>query len=139
MRFPFIGSLSLVSLFVMFKLLPVDAVNFVLSFYFLIIGCVATTATVLPLVQGYFSETLREKRFGPYKPRLSDSIINLIPSERLRAEIRSAQVLCLPSIHVADSCLGRPGAGSHRPGTHCRWTVLDGMHGVHGKWSLVLQ
>ena len=97
MKFPLVGSLSLISLFLLFKFLPAEAVNFTLSFYFLIAGCIATTATVVPLVQQYVSETLQHKRYGPYKPRIPESILTLIPSENFKTQLQAAQV---PLIHI---------------------------------------
>jgi len=91
MKFPFIGSLSLISLFILFKLLPAEAVNFTLSFYFLVAGCVATTATILPLAQHYFSESLQKRRYGPYRPRIPESLLRLIPSEKIKTQIKTSQ------------------------------------------------
>eukprot|EP00897_Mesotaenium_endlicherianum_P009079 jgi/Mesen1/819/ME000111S10962 len=48
MRFPFIGSAVLFSLFLLFKFLPKDLVNTVLSAYFVVLGVLAVTATIVP-------------------------------------------------------------------------------------------
>lgn len=92
MKFPLVGSVSLISLFLLFKFLPAEAVNFTLSFYFLIAGCIATTAAVIPLVQHYVSEPMQHKKYGPYKPRIPERILTLIPSENIKTQIQAAQV-----------------------------------------------
>eukprot|EP00850_Spirogloea_muscicola_P001576 SM000006S19341 [mRNA] locus=s6:282587:285235:+ [translate_table: standard] len=53
MRFPFIGSAVLLSLFLLFKFLPKDLVNTVLTLYFVVLGILALGATVLPLISPF--------------------------------------------------------------------------------------
>eukprot|EP00270_Netrium_digitus_P008788 TRINITY_DN2643_c0_g1_i2.p1 TRINITY_DN2643_c0_g1~~TRINITY_DN2643_c0_g1_i2.p1 ORF type:complete len:357 (+),score=98.05 TRINITY_DN2643_c0_g1_i2:452-1522(+) len=50
MRFPLVGSAVLLGLFLLFKFLPKDIVNMVLSCYFVVLGILALGATILPLV-----------------------------------------------------------------------------------------
>ena len=59
MKFPFIGSAVLVSLFVCFKFLPKDLVNAALTAYFVLLGTAALTATVLPFVEAAMPEGVR--------------------------------------------------------------------------------
>ena len=60
MKFPLIGSAVLVSLFVLFKFLPKDLVNQVLTAYFVLLGTFAITATVLPFVERLFPKRLQD-------------------------------------------------------------------------------
>ena len=53
MRFPFVGSAMLLSLFLLFKFLSKDLVNTVLTLYFLILGIVALSATLLPSIKRF--------------------------------------------------------------------------------------
>lgn len=56
MRFPFIGSAMLLSLFLLFKFLSKDLVNAVLTCYFFVLGIVAFSATLLPAIKHYLPE-----------------------------------------------------------------------------------
>jgi minor histocompatibility antigen H13 len=51
MRFPFIGSAVLLSLFLLFKFLPKDLINTVLTLYFFVLGVLALSATILPTLE----------------------------------------------------------------------------------------
>ncbi|KAL2612628.1 hypothetical protein R1flu_024320 [Riccia fluitans] len=51
MRFPFIGSAVLLSLFLLFKFLPKDLINTVLTVYFFVLGVLALSATILPWIE----------------------------------------------------------------------------------------
>ncbi|BBN16394.1 minor histocompatibility antigen H13 [Marchantia polymorpha subsp. ruderalis] len=53
MRFPFIGSAVLLSLFLLFKFLPKDLINTVLTVYFFVLGVLALSATILPLIENF--------------------------------------------------------------------------------------
>jgi len=53
MRFPFVGSAMLLSLFLLFKFLSKDLVNAVLTAYFFILGIVALSATLLPSIKRF--------------------------------------------------------------------------------------
>ncbi|CAM6121236.1 unnamed protein product [Calypogeia fissa] len=53
MRFPFIGSAVLFSLFLLFKFLPKDLINTVLTVYFFVLGILALSATILPLIDSF--------------------------------------------------------------------------------------
>lgn len=63
MKFPLIGSAVLFGLFVVFKILPKDMVNLVLTGYFVLLGTFAVTATLLPFVAALCSKQLREKEW----------------------------------------------------------------------------
>lgn len=91
MRFPVVGSIGLASLFFLFKFLPKDVVNFALGFYFVLIGIFATTTTVLPLLLSFFPKDYQTRRYGPYKPRLPEGIMNRIPYEKLQQKINDFQ------------------------------------------------
>eukprot|EP00271_Cylindrocystis_brebissonii_P015672 TRINITY_DN38635_c0_g1_i1.p1 TRINITY_DN38635_c0_g1~~TRINITY_DN38635_c0_g1_i1.p1 ORF type:complete len:380 (-),score=70.01 TRINITY_DN38635_c0_g1_i1:247-1386(-) len=67
MRFPLIGSAVLMGLFLLFKFLPKDLVNLVLTGYFVVLGVLAVAATLLPLVE----------KFNPAK--WNKDVINLKP------------------------------------------------------------
>ncbi|KAI9106649.1 hypothetical protein K1719_022177 [Acacia pycnantha] len=53
MRFPFVGSAMLLSLFLLFKFLSKDLVNAVLTCYFFVLGIVALSATLLPSIRRF--------------------------------------------------------------------------------------
>jgi minor histocompatibility antigen H13 len=53
MRFPFIGSAVLLSLFLLFKFLPKDLINTVLTLYFFVLGVLALSATILPTLERF--------------------------------------------------------------------------------------
>jgi minor histocompatibility antigen H13 len=53
MRFPFIGSAVLLSLFLLFKFLPKDLINTVLTLYFFVLGVLALSATILPALERF--------------------------------------------------------------------------------------
>ncbi|XP_058785112.1 signal peptide peptidase-like [Vicia villosa] len=69
MRFPFVGSAMLLSLFLLFKFLSKDLVNTVLTAYFIVLGIVALSATLLPSIKrflpNHWNEDLIVWRF-PY-------------------------------------------------------------------------
>ncbi|XP_059665392.1 signal peptide peptidase [Cornus florida] len=53
MRFPLVGSAMLLSLFLLFKFLSKDLVNTVLTCYFIVLGIVALSATLLPAIKRF--------------------------------------------------------------------------------------
>ncbi|KAM1224583.1 signal peptide peptidase-like [Malus sylvestris] len=57
MRFPFVGSAMLLSLFLLFKFLSKDLVNAVLTCYFFVLGIIALSATLLPAIARYLPES----------------------------------------------------------------------------------
>ena len=61
-QFPLLGSASLLSLYLAFKFLDKDWVNFLISFYFCAVGCFALYATLASLVPtvGYVFQFKRE-------------------------------------------------------------------------------
>ncbi|KAG7037590.1 Signal peptide peptidase [Cucurbita argyrosperma subsp. argyrosperma] len=56
MRFPFVGSAMLLSLFLLFKFLSKDLVNAVLTIYFFVLGILALSATLLPAIKRYLPD-----------------------------------------------------------------------------------
>ncbi|KAK9804922.1 hypothetical protein WJX72_012184 [[Myrmecia] bisecta] len=64
MRFPMIGSAVLLSLFLLFKFLPKDLVNAVLTAYFVLLGTFAITATLLPFLEAPFSLAVQQRSYG---------------------------------------------------------------------------
>eukprot|EP00884_Botryococcus_braunii_P014370 jgi/Botrbrau1/22934/Bobra.0030s0011.1 len=60
MKFPLIGSAVLVSLFILFKVLPKDLVNMVLTLYFVVLGAWVIAASVLPFINVLFPARLQE-------------------------------------------------------------------------------
>lgn len=69
-RFPVVGSAVLFSLFLMFKFLPKDLVNLVLSAYFVSLGCLAITATLDPIVVPRMPARLNAARIEFTVPRI---------------------------------------------------------------------
>ncbi|XP_058724718.1 signal peptide peptidase-like [Vicia villosa] len=71
MRFPFVGSAMLLSLFLLFKFLSKDLVNTVLTLYFFVLGIVALSATLLPSIKrflpNHWNEDLIVWRFPYFK------------------------------------------------------------------------
>ena len=63
MKFPFIGSAVLVSLFMLFKFLPKDLINAVLTTYFVLLGTFAITATLLPFIEPLFPKAVQQRSF----------------------------------------------------------------------------
>ncbi|KAG6537411.1 signal peptide peptidase 2-like [Zingiber officinale] len=53
MRFPFVGSAMLLSLFLLFKFFSKDLVNAVLTCYFFVLGILALSATLLPAIKHF--------------------------------------------------------------------------------------
>ncbi|XP_022756163.1 signal peptide peptidase-like isoform X1 [Durio zibethinus] len=60
MRFPFVGSAMLLSLFLLFKFLSKDLVNAVLTCYFFVLGIVALSATILPAIRRFLPKHWNE-------------------------------------------------------------------------------
>ncbi|KAK9904957.1 hypothetical protein WJX75_006431 [Coccomyxa subellipsoidea] len=63
LKFPLIGSAVLVGLFCLFKFLPKDLVNAVLTAYFVLLGTFAITAATLPMVEAVLPRKLRTRSF----------------------------------------------------------------------------
>jgi minor histocompatibility antigen H13 len=61
LKFPLIGSAVLVGLFCLFKFLPKDLVNAVLTAYFVLLGTFAITAAMLPFIEPLVPKRLRER------------------------------------------------------------------------------
>ena len=60
-QFPLLGSVSLFSLYLAFKFLDKDLVNFLIGFYFCAVGCVALFATLSSLLPRKFGHVLKVK------------------------------------------------------------------------------
>ncbi|XP_039018836.1 signal peptide peptidase-like [Hibiscus syriacus] len=60
MRFPFVGSAMLLSLFLLFKFLSKDLVNAVLTGYFFVLGIIALSATILPAIKRFLPKHWNE-------------------------------------------------------------------------------
>ncbi|XP_010544264.1 PREDICTED: signal peptide peptidase [Tarenaya hassleriana] len=56
MRFPFVGSAMLLSLFLLFKFFSKDLVNAVLTAYFFVLGIIALSATLLPAIKRFLPQ-----------------------------------------------------------------------------------
>lgn len=63
MRFPFMGSAVLVSLFLLFKFLPKDLINHVLAAYFFVLGIIALSAFMLPDLEKILPKHFTERSF----------------------------------------------------------------------------
>ncbi|KAI5074677.1 hypothetical protein GOP47_0010638 [Adiantum capillus-veneris] len=59
-RFPFIGSAVLFSLFLVFKFLPKELVNRILAAYFFCLGVLAFSATILPYLEPILPKKFKE-------------------------------------------------------------------------------
>lgn len=74
MRFPFIGSAMLLSLFLLFKFFSKDLVNAVLTSYFFVLGILAFAATLLPAIERFLPKRWNEDHIkwnAPYFHSLS--------------------------------------------------------------------
>lgn len=60
MRFPFVGSAMLLSLFLLFKFFPKDLVNTVLTCYFFLLGIIAFSATFVPSISRFLPKRWNE-------------------------------------------------------------------------------
>ncbi|XP_073105511.1 signal peptide peptidase 1 isoform X2 [Elaeis guineensis] len=60
MRFPFVGSAMLLSLFLLFKFFSKDLVNAVLTCYFFVLGIIALSATLLPSIKRFLPKCWNE-------------------------------------------------------------------------------
>ena len=63
MRFPIVGSCVLFGLFLLFRFLPKDIVNAVLTAYFVFLGVIALTATLRPFLNMLLPASLHERSF----------------------------------------------------------------------------
>ena len=62
MKFPFVGSAVLFSLFLCFKFLPKEWINTVLAIYFVVLGVAAITSVLYPFVEPVLPEWLASKQ-----------------------------------------------------------------------------
>ncbi|KAH7372532.1 hypothetical protein KP509_17G008300 [Ceratopteris richardii] len=81
MRFPFIGSAVLFSLFLLFKFLPKDLVNRILAGYFFLLGIIALAATILPYVEKFLPKKLKESSLTVKIPFLQSQGFELSVAE----------------------------------------------------------
>eukprot|EP00798_Chlamydomonas_sp_ICE-L_P009838 gene9838-7723_t len=63
MKFPLIGSCVLLGLFLCFRFLPKELVNFMLATYLGLIAIIVLTSAITPYFVEYFPEDLRKKEF----------------------------------------------------------------------------
>mmetsp|Transcript_17461 Transcript_17461/g.38013 ORF Transcript_17461/g.38013 Transcript_17461/m.38013 type:complete len:386 (-) Transcript_17461:405-1562(-) len=63
MKFPIVGSCVLFGLFLLFKFLPKDIVNAVLTAYFVFLGIIALTATLRPFINKLLPASLHTRDF----------------------------------------------------------------------------
>ena len=80
LKFPLIGSAVLVGLFALFKFLPKDIVNAVLTAYFVLLGTFAVTAAMLPIIEGILPQNWQGQAFKlkgftmPYLVKVSPNL-----------------------------------------------------------------
>lgn len=82
LKFPIMGSAVLMGLFCLFKFLPKDLVNAVLTAYFVLLGTFAITATMLPFIEALLPRRLRERSFE-YKHFTMPCFCKVTPSSCL--------------------------------------------------------
>ena len=101
MTFPLIGSAVLLGLFLLFKFLPKELVNSVLTGYFVLLGTFATTVTILPFVEPLFSVASQKRELFARK-----ITIPFILKVSVHFEILCSSPWC----SCSDSALCLPGA-----------------------------
>ncbi|EFJ18240.1 hypothetical protein SELMODRAFT_271219 [Selaginella moellendorffii] len=67
-RFPFVGSAVLCSLFLLFKFIPKELINGILTLYFVVLGVLALTATIWPDVKDFIPKAWDEKEISLHLP-----------------------------------------------------------------------
>ena len=92
MKFPFIGSAVLFSLFLVFKVLPKELVNAVLTAYFVLLGTFAITATLLPFIEVFFSSSVQDKTYELAKLRVP-YFMKVPPEQLLWCELAQCHAL----------------------------------------------
>ncbi|RVX20166.1 Signal peptide peptidase [Vitis vinifera] len=80
MRFPFVGSAMLLSLFLLFKFLSKDLVNAVLTCYFFVLGIIALSATLLPAIRRYLPKHWNDDPIIWHFPYFRCDIIQVLSS-----------------------------------------------------------
>lgn len=70
-QFPIIGSISLFSLYLAFKYLDKDWVNFIIGGYFALVGCVAVTMTISPALSLMLPKSFQKQLGWDYKVKHS--------------------------------------------------------------------
>jgi minor histocompatibility antigen H13 len=115
-NFPIIGSVVLFSLFLLFKYLPKDLVNTVLSVYFVVLGTLGVTATLLPVVAPFVPATLGESELSFFIPKLKPVV-----NERVDVVVTHLEVILgTVSLGFAGACTRVVGGG--RGSTNCSGT-----------------
>lgn len=105
LKFPLIGSAVLVGLFALFKFLPKDLVNAVLTAYFVLLGTFAVTAAMLPLIEGMLPRNWQGQAFSlkqltiPYIMKVSSSAKHIRSSTCRLLESEAHQNVQLLSEH----------------------------------------
>ncbi|KAI4386222.1 hypothetical protein MLD38_004173 [Melastoma candidum] len=85
MRFPFVGSAMLLSLFLLFKFLSKDLVNAVLTCYFFVLGIIALSATLLPSIKKYLPKKWNEDAITWHLPYFRSVEIEFTKSQIVAA------------------------------------------------------
>ena len=107
MRFPLIGSAVLLGLFLLFKFLPQDLINTVLTGYFVLIGIVAVTVTISPFVGLAFTAPARQKSYKMPELRIPYifKVLPFISSRMIHPQLPTC---------FAIACTTRPSLRRHR-------------------------
>lgn len=101
LKFPLIGSAVLVGLFALFKFLPKDLVNAVLTAYFVILGTFAITAATLPVMEAMLPLRLQSRSFEvkqmriPYLIKVMPGCYSKALSQETRHDLSAHSALCM--------------------------------------------
>lgn len=85
MRFPLIGSVVLVSLFLLFKFLSKDLVNAILTSYFFVLGIIALSATLLPAIERFLPKKWNESPINCHLPYFKSVEVEFTKSQLVAA------------------------------------------------------
>ncbi|KAJ0963454.1 hypothetical protein J5N97_028576 [Dioscorea zingiberensis] len=85
MRFPLVGSAMLLSLFLLFKFFSKDLVNAVLTCYFFVLGIVAFSATLLPMIKRFLPKEWNEHTIVWHLPYFHSASVDFTKSQVVAA------------------------------------------------------
>ncbi|XP_039116921.1 LOW QUALITY PROTEIN: signal peptide peptidase 1 [Dioscorea cayenensis subsp. rotundata] len=85
MRFPLVGSAMLLSLFLLFKFFSKDLVNAVLTCYFFVLGIVAFSATLLPMIKRFLPRQWNENAIVWHLPYFQSASVEFTKSQVVAA------------------------------------------------------
>ncbi|KAH7673490.1 Peptidase A22B signal peptide peptidase protein [Dioscorea alata] len=85
MRFPLVGSAMLLSLFLLFKFFSKDLVNAVLTCYFFVLGIVAFSATLLPMIKRFLPRQWNENVIVWHLPYFQSASVEFTKSQVVAA------------------------------------------------------